>query len=173
MSKKIIYDYSFKKEIPYTNKNFQKILDFYLHRCPVEGTSVRSITFNQYGWNGSAQYAQLKKRLLDNASSSLKDNYHPSKKDELSRNIELLDLIIPPDEFCAFLKSDEKSVMQSLFKAIRNALAHGSFNGQTINKEKYYYFENYDNYLKAKLMLKENTMLNWIMIVSKGYQPNK
>ena len=77
----------------------------------------------------------------------------------------------PPNEYCVFLKQDEKTVMQSLFSAIRNAFAHGSFNVKTYNGVKIYYFENFNGYLKAEIVLHEETLLAWIPILEAGYNP--
>ncbi len=58
-----------------------------------------------------------------------------------------------------------KIVMQSLFKAIRNAFAHGAFLVKSYGGERIYYLENYDKYLKATIVLHETTLLNWIKCI--------
>ena len=67
-----------------------------------------------------------------------------------------------------FLKHEERTVLPSLFSAIRNAFAHGSFSIQTKKKIRVYYFENYDGYMKAKIALREETLLAWIRIIEAG-----
>lgn len=171
------YYKKFDKSFPITDKKFQKILSFYLFECPTPNKSQRATTFEQLGWRGRAAFSSLRKKILASSSLSLKENYYPCSKDELEQKFKLVSEIKPVDEYCVFLKSDEKSVMQSLFSAIRNAFAHGSFdvryyhleNGE---KKRIYFFSNYDKYLKAELVLQEQTLINWIDIVKSGYNPN-
>ena len=163
------YKKSFDNKITLNNGNFQKILDFYLFRCPVEGTSFRSVGFEKYGWKGTKQFAHLKKTLLKAANSNLASNYYPCKKDELAEKFEKVSSVAPVDEYCVFLRNEEDTVMQSLFSAIRNAFAHGSFSVRTYNKTKVYFFSNYNKYLKAEIVLQEATLLEWIKIVEAGY----
>ncbi|MBQ6019587.1 MAG: hypothetical protein IJL26_05330 [Clostridia bacterium] len=113
MSKKSVKTYSktFSDKIAISNINLQKILKFYLFECPVPGTSVRGGKFQDFGISGSAAFSKLKKNMLDKASSSLRENYKPSKKNELDINFLLMNSINPPDEYCVFLKYDEKLVM--------------------------------------------------------------
>ena len=54
--------------------------------------------------------------------------------------------------------------MESLYSAIRNALAHGSFLMKKRRGTNMYFFANYDGYLKAVIQLKEETLLNWISL---------
>lgn len=168
-----MYYKEFDKEVKLSNKNLQRILDFYLFSCPTPETSARTKTFEQLGWKGKTQFAQLKSKLLTSATSSLKGNYYPCKKEELKGSFEKVANIHPVDEYCVFLKNDEKTVIQSLFSAIRNAFAHGSFSVQTYKKVRVYFFANYHNYLKAEIVLQEKTLLEWIDILEQGYTPKQ
>ena len=167
------YKKTFDNKITFNRKAFQEILNFYLFCCPVEGTSFRSIGFDRYGWKGSVQFAQLKKALLEAAGSDLASNYYPCKKEELAGNFSKVAGIAPVNEYCVFLKNEENTVMQSLFSAIRNALAHGSFSIREYTSEgkktRVYFFLNYKNYKKAEIVLQEATLLEWIRIVQAGY----
>ena len=167
------YKKSFDNKITFSSSNFQKILDFYLFRCPVEGTSSRGVGFDQYGWKGAKQFAHLKKALLKAANSDLASKYYPCKKDELAEKFEIVSNVAPVDEYCVFLRNEEDTVMQSLFSAIRNAFAHGSFSVRTYTSQgkkiKVYFFSNYNKYLKAEIILQEQTLLEWIKIVEAGY----
>lgn len=167
------YKKTFDNTIPFGNKKFQEILDFFLFCCPVEGTSFRCVPFSKYGWSGKTQFAQLRKNMLTSASSSLKSNYYPCKKEELQNKFLTVEKVSPVDEYCVFLKNEEGTVMQSLFSAIRNAFAHGSFSIREYRCDgkriKVYFLSNYKNYLKAEIVLQENTLLEWIRIVKQGY----
>jgi len=172
------YYKNFDRKYPITDKNFFIILAFYLFECPTPNTSVRAKNFSQLGWKGASQFSNLKKKLLESATKSLRKHYYPCKKDELDDKYNLTSSVKPVEEYCVFLKHDEKTVMQSLFSAIRNAFAHGSFAIQTYKGEsgckmRIYFFCNYNEYLKAELILQEQTLLNWIDIIKSGYNPNK
>lgn len=163
------YYKKFDRSYPITSRNFQKILMFYLFECPVPEKSIRAKTFNDFGWNGSNKFANLKKKMLDSATSSLRKNYHPCNKGELNAKFDIIKDVYPVDEYCVFLKHDEKTVIQSLFSAIRNAFAHGSFAVKSYDGIKIYFLSNYNKYLKAEIILQENTLLKWIDIVKSGY----
>lgn len=167
------YKKTFDNKISFNSRNFQKILEFYMFNCPVEGTSFRGVGFLEHGWKGPKQFSALKKELLKAASTSLSSHYHPCKKGELEKKFAEVSIVSPVDEYCVFLKNEENTVMQSLFSAIRNAFAHGSFSVREYtlkgNKTRIYFFSNYKNYLKAEIVLQETTLLNWIKIIKAGY----
>lgn len=162
------YDRSYKQPKSLSNSDLQKIIRFYLLECPVEGKSRRGKTFQEYGYIGSSSFSRLKARLLNSATTSLRNNYYPCKKEALSMYFELCDSIGYPDEYCVFLKSDEKSVVRSMFSAIRNALAHGSFNVKSYKGTRIYFFSNYKDFEKARIILHEATLLSWISIIKSG-----
>ena len=177
MKHSVKYYKKFDKKFPIGNQKFQKILLFYLFECPTPNKSHRGKSFSDLGWNGTSQFSYLKKELLNSATESLKNNYHPCKKEELEKAFISVESVSPVDEYCVFLKSDEKSVMQSLFSAIRNSFAHGSFAVQRYKDNsgkniQIFFFSNFDGYLKAELVLQEETLLRWIDIVNSGH-PSK
>ena len=156
------YQRNFETSIGMSNRNFQKIVSFYLFECPVAGKSKRGRKFDDYGIKGQAAFARLKKAMLLNATTSLQNNYLPCRQNELSSAFERVKSIAPTDEYCVFLKYDEKTVMQSLYSAIRNAFANGSFSVKTYSGVRIYFFANFDGYLKAEIILHEDTLLSWI-----------
>lgn len=160
-------EYNYK--YPLADKNFREILDFYLIRCPVPDRSWRGKVFSEYGFEQHKPFSDLKSAMMGSATSSLKENYYPCKKDELKEKLKLVESVSPPDEYCVFLKSDETRVMDSLYAAIRNAFAHGSFNVKTYGKTRIYFFVNYNKYRKAQIILQENTLLAWKRIIESGY----
>lgn len=155
------YNPSFTDTLPLSNKNFQKIITFYLFECPVEGVTSRGETFRKLGWVGNTKFAQLKRNMIT------KDiHYNASKKAEIEGNIDEV-RSKNPEQYCVFL-STHVGTLASLFKAIRNSLAHGSFSVKGKGKSRKYYFYNYDKYLKAEIVLKEEKLLSWIDIVKLG-----
>lgn len=173
MAKRKKYYKGFDRKYPATRKEFQSILQFFLFECPTPETSVRAKTFAQLGWKGCKQFSQLKKKMLAVATDSLKHNYYPCKKTELPEYFEKVKSVSPVDEYCVFLEHDCKTVMQSLFSAIRNAFAHGSFGIENFSGTRVYFFANYKDYLKAEIILQEDTLLKWIEIVKNGYNGNE
>ena len=61
------YDMTFKTSIKLSDKKLQKILQFYLIECPVEGDSFKVKSFKEYGYAGRNSVGRLKKQLLDSA----------------------------------------------------------------------------------------------------------
>lgn len=167
------YKRTFDNKIAMNSSNFQKILAFYLFCCPVKGISFRGVPFSEYGWNGTQQFAKLKRLLLSSSSTDLASNYYPCKKEELLDKFNKVSVISPVNEYCVFLKNEENTVMQSLFSAIRNAFAHGSFSVREYTsdgqKTKVYFLVNFKTYLKAEIVLQESTLLSWIKTVEEGY----
>ena len=165
MPKKVVYNKTFDDTFSISNSNLQEIIKFFLFECPVPGKSVRGKKFSDYGINGITAFAKLKKSLIAAATDSLSNNYVPCLKNELSGSFTKMETVAPPDEYCVFMKTDEKTVMQSLFSAIRNAFAHGSFRVKRYSGYRIYDLSNNNGYLKAEMALHEETLLNWIKCV--------
>ena len=158
------YKKDYKNKIPNKEPSFQKILNFYLFECPVKGYSERGITFKELGWQ-KHKFSTLKANLLEGATPSLKKNYYPCKKDQLGDKFKIVESVKFADEYCVFLIHNDRKI-NSLFIAIRNAFAHGSFSVRSYNKTKIYFFSNFNKYLKAEIILQERTLLNWIKVVN-------
>lgn len=157
----------FNRKVKFKN-NFEKIVIFYLFESPAEG-KWRGKTFKELGYYGGSSFKKLKQSMI--ASSK-----YLSKECVLfGKNEKELDIIFsgsPTDiigkssarfEYIIVLKQENKEVY-SIYKAIRNSLAHGSFNQFNRGKVRYYYFENFDKYLKAKICLSEETLTSWIKL---------
>ena len=105
------------------NPSFCRIVRFFLFESPVDDASYRGRTFSKQGWRGS-KFSTLKSLLLKSATAELKDHYHPCPKAQLESFFKLSENF--NCEYCVFLVGDGR-VIESLFRSIRNALAHGSF----------------------------------------------
>ncbi|MDY5277652.1 MAG: hypothetical protein SPH06_07300 [Erysipelotrichaceae bacterium] len=163
-------------KIPYTNKNFIKILDFYLFNSPVRHygkitnptgnpryintfpkVSVRGKTFAERGIKGQ-NLRTLRSAMRRSSDGKIYDKTFIDENDILQNSIDPIGQ--PKREICLTLKNDSISQVDAIFYAIRNSLAHGSF---CIDEEKYYYFESRNKgKLKARIRLKESTLLEWI-----------
>lgn len=147
------------------SRSVQDVLQFYLFETPVHGSSRAAKDFGSLGWSGT-YFSTLKAELLFVAGNEFE--YVPCKKNELSQNL----ISKPPkkssNEYAVFLKHDEKRVLESLFKAIRNAIAHGSFVRYSRSKTVYYYFENDDGYVKARINVSESTLLAWSRVIKES-----
>jgi len=162
--------------IPYDNKNFQRILDFYLFKCPVtidgkrdkkpikKNVAQRAITFEEKRWTGNHLTALLrimKGNIVFEEVSTSELVEHLCEKTEIDSSQS-----DPHFEMIVYYPSVGKT--KSIFYSIRNAFAHGSFSVVQNNKEWVYYFESRtDKGLRARIRLKEKTLLSWIEQVEK------
>ena len=165
--------------LPLKDLNFQKIISFYLFSCPCEtekgsekkGTkcyskvSKRATTLRMQGWTG---------RYLNTLLASMKHTtsghleYHTFSADadirvevnRLEKNSSLTDVNF---EMIAITQRADMSKTSSIFYYIRNALAHGSFSVIKDNGNIIYYLEsNKDDKAKARIRLREETLLKWV-----------
>ncbi len=140
----------------------------------MSGTSCRGESFKERGINMNSLNAALKRE-----TSFLKDNWLETTIKDIER-------------VCAEHGIDEKvdfstelaihtisknhcsGKTDSLFYAIRCAFAHGSFDIHIFKNDIYYILENRDGgVLKARMILKEDTLLKWIEVVESAPKPQK
>lgn len=159
-------------KIPYTNKNFIEILDFYLFNCPVRRygkidnpagnpryintfpkVSVRGKTFAERGIEGQ-KLRTLRSKMRRSPNGKIYDKSLSNENDILTESLR-------KGEICLTLKNENISQVDAIFYAIRNSLAHGSF---CIDKEFYYFESRNKGKLKARIRLKESTLLYWISL---------
>nr|MBQ6241781.1 hypothetical protein [Lachnospiraceae bacterium] len=155
--------WSFDTNYSFSNKNFAKIYQFYVVETPVENTSMRGKTFNSRSCNVLKLYHELIKK-----SPFLKDHWHVSTIAEMPVMIKERGLEDTPDYRieCVIHTNNKNSITVSLFYSIRCALAHGAFETRRHDGIKYYLLENRDkNVIKGRMVVKENTLLDWIRIV--------
>lgn len=164
-------------KIPYSNKNFINILDFYLFNCPVRHygkitnpagnpiyintfpkVSVRGKTFAERGIEGQ-NLRTLRSAMRRSSDGKIYDKTFTDEIDILQNSIDPIGQ--PKREICLTLKNENISQVDAIFYAIRNSLAHGSF---CIDKEFYYFESRNKGKLKARIRLKESTLLYWISL---------
>ena len=175
-------------KIPLKDKNFQIILNGFLFECPsckknykkgekstYQPVSKRGKTFRERNISG-----QLLRNLNNEIKKSINKMYVVSKKqddnlDELIRNKYVENGYSDSNtELIAFVSYGKNMTdTEVIYYYIRNALAHGSF--QVIkSKPKVYVFEsNNHGLLKARIRLKESTLLYLIKLAQMDPQQIK
>lgn len=169
--------WNISSKIPYNDKNFQKIIDFYLFRCPVatdgkkdkkpikKNVSKRAVTFEDKHWKGNQLTALLrimkKDIVFEEVSSSDKVKSSSEKIEQESNQSD------PYFEMVVYYPTIGNT--KSVFYSIRNAFAHGSFSVVNTQKNTVYCLETEkDGKLRARIRLKEKTLLHWIELFENG-----
>lgn len=168
-----------KSQIPLNRDSFQQIIDFYLFRCPVEiekgkkknGTlsyekvSKQAATLRQQGWTGgkvNTLLATMKRTVsghLEYHRCTAKDCV-ATKCLEIERNSALSDSEF---ELVIITERNDMNLTSAVFYYIRNAFAHGSFSVIGTGASTTYYLESAkDGAVKARIRLREQTLLKWI-----------
>lgn len=152
----------------YDNKNFQKILDFYLFNCPVisngKKVSKRAKTFKELSYE-KGDYTSfinaMKELCTHNFQYISCDNnisFDSSYKDSKHKFVEDTEFIIIKNN-CNMNKTE------TLFYSIRNALAHGSFDYKKLTNDMIYFFESNSSKsgeIISYMSLTSTTLLKWI-----------
>ena len=138
--------------IPYDDRKFQKILDFYLFQCPVvfrsgKRVSVKAKTFADRGFDGSSYT-----RLLNAMRHQMPILFDPGRSAMFEEE---------KGEIAVLKQHSDLSKAASVFYAIRNGFAHNSF---AIKKNGMYEFTSET----AKIRASAETLLTWIRLVEKG-----
>lgn len=163
-----MWKWKFDSKYSFGDENFARIYRFYVIETPVEGVSVRGTTFKEKKVSMNSFCNVLKKKtpfLKDYwISTPIKDMVDICKKNNIYESVTSnKEIVIHTNNS---LHCSGKT--DSLFYAIRCALAHGSFSIRKCKGEKYYLLENCDKgKLKARMIIKETTLLTWINEVNK------
>ena len=153
-------NYSFKDE------RFARIYRFYVIETPVSGVSARAKTFKYRQINMNSLNAALRRE-----SPFLKSNWIVKPKrdiEEVCREKRIDKTVRFADEIVIHTENSKLCTgkTDSMFYAIRCALAHGSFSVHEYKSHKYYILENKDNgVIKARMVLKEDTLIKWIDLI--------
>lgn len=146
---------------PYDNPNFIKIINFYLFNCPVKlsnsnRVSHRAKIFEETEWKGNNLKTLLRemKRHITCVCLTNSDDVGERRK-----------AVNGNEEFLVFIEDSSIKMTKSIFYAIRNAFAHGSFSVLDNNGHPIYYLESSKNEkIKSQIKLKEETLLRWIVL---------
>lgn len=159
----------FNAKYNHRDPNYKKILDFFLWANPAPNTAYGAKVFNDYGWISGNSYKKLKRQLGLKGEIPFVISTVETINNDLKINNQLNSRIFK--EILVLIKPSTGE-MESVFRVIRNALAHGSFNVSRSNGEYYYSFENRNakqkDKINARIVLKSTTLLSWIKIVKSG-----
>lgn len=165
--------------IPFNSMNFHKIIDFFLFNCPSEiekgnkkqGTktyekvSQRATTLRAQGWKGGFLNTLLAS-MKRTTSGHLEYRVFNASRDiccevnMIEKSVTLTDLNF---EMIVISERTDMNKTSTIFYYIRNAFAHGSFSVITDNGRTIYYLESAKNStIKARLRLREETLMKWI-----------
>lgn len=167
---------------------FCKIIQFYVLRTPCTGVSYQGVEISKYGWNKKTVWQNdnvLKNTLMNIADMRRGKNFILSKKIEsIVQDLNKADLNSKFQErrenqkFVFYKDYKYPNEFMSLFYHIRNSLAHGRFSiylskmGETM-----YVLESGNKSankrdtvlnIRARIIVKESTLLKWISIIEKG-----
>ena len=155
--------------------NFYEILKFYLFNTLCENTSSMGKSMKDYHWNKNCWGKNELRDYMLNIAELLHSEKRLSKArtiDAMSQAIQTTNLIDKfykqcTDNTIAFYNSGKYPDIIQIFFYIRCAFAHGRF----LVKNERYYMEAIDSKsykLKARICIKEKTLLEWKKIIESG-----
>lgn len=155
--------WKFSSKYDFSDKNFARIYSFFVIESPVNGVSVRGITFKELKINKKSLVSRIKKRI-----PNLMANWNVLCNKEIESSIKDFNIyngVSLPLEIAIHNKKDNSKV-DGLYYAIRCALAHGAFSIHRCKGDKYYLLENKDKgILKGRIILKEKSLLELIDVI--------
>lgn len=167
-----------KSQIPLDSNNFQEILNFYLFHCPVEiekgtkkkGTlryekvSKQAATLRNQGWIGG--YLNSLFAYMKHTHSGHLEYAHCTGNNVERKTYEIEGNSLLSDNHFEMIVVQERNDMNltsAVFYYIRNAFAHGSFSVIGTGATTTYYLESAKgDDVKARIRLREQTLLKWI-----------
>lgn len=171
-----------------SNENFQKIYYFFVVNSIVKDVSARGKDLSaDYGWNNPWSKPiylnkQLKAKMsheniLFSAQVFEQAKGGKKKAETMDEALEKADLKTFPqyenEKICIY--NNKKNQIISTLAHIRNSFAHCRFNVVDYNGNRVYCFEdvepnNKDTKVKvtARMVIFENTLLEWISLISEG-----
>ena len=168
-----------KAQIPLDNSDFHKILNFFLFYCPVEiekgkkkngslryeKVSKQATTLRQQGWI-KGHLKTLLSCMKNTTSGHLEYHKCESTADIATKCSEIENGCTLNDkefELIVIAERSDMNLTSAIFYYIRNALAHGSFSVVRSEKNVTYYLESAKgDETKARMRLREQTLLKWI-----------
>lgn len=165
----------------YWQENLANIFLFYVVFCPCKQYAIQGRTLDFYGWkkNPWSSKRYLKGTLDHTASTPFikqraMTEWYNVKRKLIELRKEGQQWYKSHSEFAVYSNAETNDYM-SLFYHIRCAFAHGRFGIFEHSGLKWYAFENGVTkgkrfFVKARIVLKEATLLGWMKIITSGPQ---
>ncbi len=160
------------------------ILPFYVVNTLHESYSYRSIPVTNYGWPDNIWNTGVLKEQLFHVAN-LSNDYNLFIAERLEDMSDACNHAHMGDDFylyrdqerIAIYVNSSTNIVLSIFKHIRNALAHGRFVMYSSGDDMMIALESVDNHnkalvLKARMVLRASTLINWMNIITRGPQEN-
>lgn len=162
--------------IPYKSEKFQRILDFYLFKCPVvinkRKVSQKGETFEKMNITGCKLTSLLKEMKKGTEYHCVESNQSVEKIFEYTKKNSCFS-----DNHCniiVYIENKEIKKTKTIFYYIRNAFAHGDFSVKNVEGQNIYTFRSSKNgTVKGMFRLKESTLILWINLIDKQQKSNK
>ena len=170
----------FNNAIPkkYLDNNFQKIFEFYILNVPNSNVSNKSIDITKIWGEKVWKNMKLRAELMKVGDFKENINYFKAQRLNEMNNIAAKAHL---DKIPALKKLknniifyNQKNEFISIFFYIICAFAHGRFTIKEVNNEKFYILETGNKgkkqeiIVKARMIIKEETLLKWIDIILSG-----
>ena len=172
----------------YSAEETSRLMGFYLCIGPNESknaptTTIRSLA--DYGWRGTAQLAQLERKLLASSGIGSFCMLNSAKIDMTLEAMNLTDKICPNhpraviqrtitnlqyrEDGSLQIKYQDANRMQCLLRHIRNSFAHGLTyqltEGSLLLEDRN---TKHDQNITARILVKKQTLIDWMDIIEKG-----
>lgn len=165
------------------DEDTKKIIYFFVAETPCKDESARGKTLSQYGWDKSAppKNGEFEKKLFEIAELTEENLFFESKREEMK------ELFNKTGMTSTFYKKLDGNFIVSLrngnsvleiFRHIRNSLAHLRFEIKNTGTETFFIFEDGTKFrrqfeVKARMILKKETLLKWIEWIKTGAEKIK
>lgn len=161
-------------------ETLKEILPFYIINTLLESYSYRSIPVTEYGWPENIwNTGALKDQLFYVANLTMNHNLFVVERledmSEVCKQAHLDDQFYQYrdlERIVVYVNSRTNLVL-SIFKHIRNSLAHGRFVMYPMGEDYMFVMESVDNsrgglVVKARMVLRASTLMKWMEIIRKG-----
>jgi hypothetical protein len=167
----------------FNSPELNRIVTFFVFHSPCRQLSAMSKSLEEYGWNApwkKPQYLQRKLKATSTnnglifSAQTIGDMRQALEKSRLMGN---LTDDLNTERIAIF--NNQRNQFMSVFYHLRDAFAHGRLNMFDIGLEDDYVFlfedvrKNKSVYqVTARMILRKNTLLNWIELIEGGYIEN-
>lgn len=160
------------------SKDVMRIYAFFLVRCPWGNASSMKVNIESYGWvNPWGGKKVLAKKLQSVVRNESFYSFGNSAEGLGSVLIDKgLSETFPPQDLSreiAYVVRYKRNIWMSIFRHIRNSLAHSRYSVSKTNKGYVFAFEDVDMtetdaIVTARMVIKKSTLIKWIDIIENG-----